>query len=72
MEKAKRRAVETLYTPEMALIEARIHDLKTRLLLIGRENRFAAGFYGGLVKGFMWGMIISLLLFGVIFAYFIP
>jgi tetrahydromethanopterin S-methyltransferase F subunit len=72
MEKTKRRAVEEVYTAEVALIEARIHDIKTRTLMLGSENKFAAGFYSGVIKGFMVGLIISLLFFGVIFAYFVP
>lgn len=68
----KRRAVNAVYPPEVALIEARIHDIKTRILMIGRENRFAAGFYVGMVKGFTLGIIISLVLFGVLFLYFVP
>jgi len=59
------------YTPEVALLEAKINDIKTRVEMIGRENRFAAGLTAGMTKGFMVGLILSLLLFGTVFHYFI-
>lgn len=68
----KRRVVSEVYPAEAALLEALISDVKTRVLLAGLENRFSAGFYNGMVKGFMIGLIVSLLFFGVVFAYFIP
>jgi tetrahydromethanopterin S-methyltransferase F subunit len=68
----KRRVVSEVYPAEAALLEALVSDVKTRVLLAGLENRFSAGFYNGMVKGFMIGLIVSLLFFGVVFAYFIP
>ncbi|KYH38193.1 MAG: tetrahydromethanopterin S-methyltransferase subunit A [Candidatus Hecatellales archaeon B24] len=68
----KRRVVSEVYPAEAALLEALISDVKTRVLLAGLENRFSAGFYNGMVKGFMIGLIVSLLFFGVVFAYFVP
>ncbi|MGP3666920.1 MAG: tetrahydromethanopterin S-methyltransferase subunit F [Candidatus Bathyarchaeota archaeon] len=62
---------KTGYTSEVALLEARINDIKTRIQMIGRENKFAAGFTVGLVKGFILGFALSLILFGVVFTYFI-
>ena len=64
----KRREV---YTPETAILEARINDIKTRIQMVAKENRYAAGFTVGLTRGFMLGLIISLTLFGVLFVYFI-
>ncbi|MEM0217405.1 MAG: tetrahydromethanopterin S-methyltransferase subunit F [Candidatus Nezhaarchaeales archaeon] len=58
------------YTSEVAYIEARINDMKTRIQMIGEKNRFAAGFYAGFVKGFMIGMIVSITLLTVILATF--
>ncbi|RLF11901.1 MAG: tetrahydromethanopterin S-methyltransferase subunit F [Thermoprotei archaeon] len=55
-----------VYTPEVALIEARINDIKTRVQMIGEKNRFAAGFYSGFVKGFMIGVILSIALLTII------
>ncbi|MHC1564553.1 MAG: tetrahydromethanopterin S-methyltransferase subunit F [Candidatus Hecatellaceae archaeon] len=72
MSEKKRRAVNEVYPAEAALVEALISDVKTRVLLAGLENRFSAGFYNGMVKGFMIGLIVSLLFFGVVFAYFVP
>jgi len=60
------------YTAKVALLEARVNDLKTRVAMIGRENRFAAGLTAGMTKGFMVGLIFSLILFGVVFHYFLP
>ncbi len=68
----KTSAIKSAYTAEMALLEARVNDVRTRVLMIGRENRFAAGLYAGMVKGFMVGMIVSLTLLGLIFYYFVP
>ena len=67
----KVRVVKEVYPAEAALVEALISDIKTRVLLAGIENRFSAGFYNGMVRGFMIGMIVSLLFFGILFAYFI-
>ena len=72
MTKPKRRAIESVYTAEIALIESRIGDIRTKLSMIGRENRFSAGLYAGMVKGFAIGLAASLLFFGILFAYFIP
>lgn len=54
------------YTAEVAYLEARINDIKTRIQMIGEKNRFAAGFYAGFVKGFMIGVIVSIALFTII------
>lgn len=64
------KTLKEVYTAEVALIEARINDIKTRVQMIGRENRFASGFTVGLIKGFMIGLVISLTLFTLIFHYF--
>lgn len=56
------------YTAEIAYLEARINDIKTRIQMIGEKNRFAAGFYAGFVKGFMIGMITSIALLTIILA----
>ncbi len=53
-------------TPEAALIEARINDIKTRIQMIGEKGRFSAGFYSGFVKGFMLGIIVSIVLLTLI------
>jgi len=55
-----------VYTPEVALIEARINDIKTRIQMIGEKGRFSAGFYSGFVKGFMLGIIVSIALLTII------
>lgn len=62
--------VEEVYPAEVALLEALISDVKTRVLLAGLENRFSAGFYNGMVRGFMLGLLVSLLFFGILFSYF--
>ncbi|MDH5816225.1 MAG: tetrahydromethanopterin S-methyltransferase subunit F [Candidatus Nezhaarchaeota archaeon] len=54
------------YTAEVAYLEARINDIKTRIQMIGEKNRFAAGFYAGFVKGFMIGIITSIVLLTII------
>ncbi len=64
------KKVKEGYTAEVALIEARINDIKTRVQMIARENRYASGFTVGIIKGFMIGIIISTALFGLIFHYF--
>ena len=60
---------KSIYTAETSIIEARISDIKTRIMMIGRETRFASGFYAGVVKGFVVGITISLILFGLILHY---
>jgi len=60
-----------VYNAETSIIEARISDIKTRIMMIGRETRFASGFYVGIVKGFVIGIITSLILFGFLLHYFI-
>jgi tetrahydromethanopterin S-methyltransferase F subunit len=60
------------YTAKVALLEAKINDIQTRVEMIGRENRYASGLTVGMTKGFMVGLIFSLILFGVVFHYFIP
>ncbi|MHC1586546.1 MAG: tetrahydromethanopterin S-methyltransferase subunit F [Candidatus Hecatellaceae archaeon] len=69
--KEKRRVVGEVYPAEAALIEALINDVRTRVLLVGLENRFSTGFYNGMVRGFMIGILVSLLFFGTLFTYFI-
>ncbi|RLE49398.1 MAG: tetrahydromethanopterin S-methyltransferase subunit F [Candidatus Methanomethylicota archaeon] len=69
-EEKRVRTLPTAYTPELATIEARISDIKTRILMIGRENRFAAGFYSGVVRGFMFGFIFSVVVFASILHFF--
>ena len=70
MGERKRRVVGEVYPAEAALLEALISDVKTRVLLAGLENRFSAGFYNGIVRGFMMGLLVAILFFGVLFAYF--
>lgn len=62
---------KSMYTAEASIVEARISDIKTRVMMIGRETRFASGFYAGMVKGFTIGITISLILFGFILHYFV-
>ena len=69
-EEKRVRTLPTAYTPELATIEARISDIKTRILMIGRENRFASGFYAGVIRGFMLGFILSTIVFASILHYF--
>ncbi len=59
------------YTPEAALLEARINDIKMCVGMIGRENKYAAGLTSGIVKGIMLGATVSLILFGIVFHYFV-
>lgn len=66
------RRPKEAYTAEVAYLEARISDIKTRIQLIGEKNRFAAGFYAGFVKGFMVGMMISIALLTIILTAFPP
>ncbi|MCS7139232.1 MAG: tetrahydromethanopterin S-methyltransferase subunit F [Candidatus Nezhaarchaeota archaeon] len=61
------RRPKEVYTPEVALIEARINDMKTRIQMIGEKTRFAAGFYAGFVKGFMLGIVTSIVILTIIF-----
>lgn len=60
------RKPKEVYTAEVAYLEARINDIKTRIQMIGEKNRFAAGFYAGFIKGFMVGMIVSIALLTII------
>ncbi|MEM2057796.1 MAG: tetrahydromethanopterin S-methyltransferase subunit F [Thermoproteota archaeon] len=62
------KSLKESYTPEVALLEARINDIKTRVQMIGEKGRFSAGFYSGFVKGFMLGTIISIAIFTVLLA----
>jgi len=55
-----------VYTAEVAYLESRIGDIKTRIQMIGEKNRFAAGFYAGFVKGFMMGIVLSIALLTMI------
>jgi|YelNatPaOPRAMG01_1025707.scaffolds.fasta_scaffold225560_1 tetrahydromethanopterin S-methyltransferase subunit A len=60
-----------VYNAETSIVEARISDIKTRIMMIGRETRFASGFYVGIVKGFTIGITTSLILFGFLLHYLI-
>jgi len=60
-----------VYNAETSIVEARISDIKTRIMMIGRETRFASGFYVGIVKGFVIGITTSLILFGFLLHYLI-
>ncbi len=52
-------------TPETAVLTARIEDLKHFVTMIGRDSRFAAGLWSGLIKGLAIGIFVSFLLVGL-------
>ena len=60
------RRPREVYTAEVAYLESRIGDIKTRIQMIGEKSRFAAGFYAGFVKGFMIGVVLSIVLLATI------
>ncbi len=53
-------------TGEMALITSRIKNIQMMVTDIGYRNRFASGVYGGKIEGLMFGLIISLVIFGAL------
>ncbi|MHC1611250.1 MAG: tetrahydromethanopterin S-methyltransferase subunit F [Candidatus Methanospirareceae archaeon] len=52
-------------TPETAVITAKIEDLRKFITLIGKDSRWAAGFWVGFIKGVAIGIFVSLLLTGL-------
>ncbi len=52
-------------TPETALLNARVEDLRHFITMIGRDSRFAAGLWAGIVKGLATGLFISFFLVGL-------
>lgn len=54
-----RTKLMTMYAPEIAIIEARVSDIKDKILLIDDEARFSSGFRRGLVRGFLLGFALS-------------
>mgnify|MGYP001773015800 CR=1 FL=1 len=55
-----------VYTAEVAYLESRIGDIKTRIQMIEKESRFVASFYAGFLKGFVIGMVLSTVLLAII------
>ena len=55
---------------EMALITSRIKNIQMMVTDICYRNRFASGVYGGKIEGLMFGLIISLIVFGVLLMFF--
>jgi len=54
-----------MHTPETAVLNSRIEDLRHFITMIGRDSRFAAGLWAGLVKGLATGLFISFFLVGL-------
>ncbi|MEA3488499.1 MAG: tetrahydromethanopterin S-methyltransferase subunit F [Euryarchaeota archaeon] len=52
-------------TPETAVLTARIEDLRHFITIIGRDSRFAAGLWAGLIKGLAIGLFTSFFLVGL-------
>ncbi|NQE45510.1 Tetrahydromethanopterin S-methyltransferase subunit F [ANME-1 cluster archaeon GoMg2] len=52
-------------TPETAVLTARIEDLRHFITMIGRDSRFAAGLWAGIVKGLAIGLFVSFFLVGL-------
>ena len=52
-------------TPETALLTARIEDIRHFITMIGRDSRFAAGLWAGIVKGLAIGLFVSFFLVGL-------
>lgn len=52
-------------TPETAVLTARIEDLRHFITIIGRDSRFAAGLWAGLIKGLAIGLFTSFFLAGL-------
>jgi tetrahydromethanopterin S-methyltransferase F subunit len=52
-------------TPETAVLTARIEDLRHFITMIGRDSRFAAGLWAGLIKGLATGLFTSFFLVGL-------
>ncbi|KAF5432324.1 Tetrahydromethanopterin S-methyltransferase, subunit F [Candidatus Methanophagaceae archaeon] len=52
-------------TPETAVLTARIEDLRHFITMIGRDSRFAAGLWAGLIKGLAIGLFTSFFLVGL-------
>jgi len=52
-------------TPETALLAARIEDIRHFITMIGRDSRFAAGLWAGIVKGLAIGLFVSFFLVGL-------
>ncbi len=52
-------------TPETAVLTARIEDIRHFITMIGRDSRFAAGLWAGIVKGLAIGLFVSFFLVGL-------
>ncbi len=52
-------------TPETAVLTARIEDLRHFITMIGRDSRFSAGLWAGLIKGLAIGLFTSFFLVGL-------
>jgi len=52
-------------TPETTVLTARIEDLRHFITMIGRDSRFAAGLWAGLIKGLAIGLFTSFFLVGL-------
>ncbi len=54
------------YTAEVAYLESRISDIKAKIEIVEKRNRFVASFYTGFVRGFVIGMALSIVILMVI------
>jgi len=54
------------YTAEVAYLESRVSDIKAKIEIVEKRNRFVAGFYAGFIKGFVIGMASSIVILTII------
>jgi tetrahydromethanopterin S-methyltransferase subunit A len=58
--------LKEIRTAEVAYVESRISDVKTKIEIVEKRSRFMAGFYAGFVRGFVIGMALSIAILVVI------
>jgi len=54
------------YTAEVAYLESRISDIKAKIEMVEKRNKFITGFYTGFVKGFVVGAALSIAILTII------